>query len=151
MPCAARWGVPLFEGALAASSIHTSHKGNLMKPVLRSLAAAMALALASLTAVAQTPAAPAASAATPGVDKRQANQDRRIDQGVASGQLTRREARRLERQQAAIDRAEGKAKADGTVTTQERKRLHRMENEASRDIHHQKHDRQRRGASAPRS
>jgi len=58
------------------------------------------LALASVGALAQTAApATAASTATPRVDQRQANQDRRIDQGIASGQLTRPEARRLERQQ----------------------------------------------------
>ena len=36
-----------------------------------------------------------AQAETPVIDQRQANQDRRIDQGVASGQLNEREANRL--------------------------------------------------------
>ena len=35
-------------------------------------------------------------AETPGIDQRQANQEQRIDQGIASGQLTQREAGRLE-------------------------------------------------------
>lgn len=85
-------------------------------------------------------------AATPRVDQRQANQERRIDEGIASGTLTAAEAKRLEKEQAVINRAEDKAKADGTVTTQERKRLHRMQDRASHDIHRQKHDRQRAGS-----
>ncbi len=109
--------------------------------------ATLTLSLLSAAAFAQAASAPAA---TPGIDKRQAQQEQRIDQGVASGQLTRREAHRLEREQNAINRVEGNAKADGTVTAQERKKLHRMQGHASKDIHHQKHDAQHRaGASAP--
>jgi len=116
---------------------------------LRHLLTAAALTFAALAAHAQTNA-PAGPAATPRVDQRQANQDRRIDQGVASGELTRREARRLDRQQAAINGAESRAKADGTVTAQERRRLQRKQDLASANIARQKHDRQRRAASAPK-
>ncbi|MGE4051743.1 MAG: hypothetical protein AB7F38_11785, partial [Piscinibacter sp.] len=66
----------------------------------------------------------------------------RIDQGIASGELNKRETRRLQKEQNVIDRAENKAKADGTVTKAERRRLHKMQNHASRDIRHQKHDAQ---------
>jgi len=113
----------------------------------KTLVATAALAALSATAFAQAATAPAGTN-TPGIDKRQANQERRIDQGVAKGTLTPREARRLERQQAAIDKAENKAKADGTVTKQERRRLHQAQDGASRRIHRQKHDRQNRPASA---
>jgi hypothetical protein len=110
------------------------------------------LGLAAFAANAQTgnqTAAPAAGAAsTPRIDQRQANQERRIDQGVASGQLTRREARRLEHQQAAINRAEDRAKADGKVTAQERARLHHRQDHASANIARQKHDAQRRPQAA---
>jgi hypothetical protein len=107
--------------------------------------AATLLALATATAFAQTPAA-AGAASTPRVDARQAIQDKRIDQGVNSGQLTPRETRRLEREQRHVARAEANAKADGTVSAAERKRLHRMQNGASKDIARQKHDGQ---AAAP--
>lgn len=113
---------------------------------LKALVATVALAVASIAALAQTPAT--AGAGTPGIDQRQANQDKRIDQGVASGALTRREARRLEHEQRVIERAEHRAKADGVVTAQERRRLHAMQNRASRDIHRQKHDRQRAARAA---
>jgi hypothetical protein len=107
-----------------------------------SLAALSTLALASLSFTAQ--AQTAGPAATPGVDQRQAHQDRRIDQGVASGQLTRREAGRLNREQGRVNRAEGRAKADGKVTAAERHRLAHKQNRASRHIAGQKNDAQRR-------
>ena len=112
------------------------------------LIAAAALALTGISASAQT-AASAPGANTPRIDQRQANQEKRIDQGIASGQLNKRETRRLEREQAHINKAEDKAKADGSVTAQERKHLTKMQNHASRDIHRQKHD-QQTAAGAPK-
>lgn len=84
------------------------------------------------------------AAATPGIDKRQANQERRIQQGENSGALNEREAARLQRGEKRIERMEDKAKADGTVTAQERKRLQHAENIQSRKIYREKHDKQRR-------
>lgn len=88
------------------------------------------------------PALAFAQANTPGVDQRQANQERRIDQGVASGSLTQREANRLERGQERVDRMENRAKSDGVVTARERARLHQAQDTQSRRIATQKHDRQ---------
>ena len=81
---------------------------------------------------------------TPRVDRRERHQQRRIRQGVRSGELNRREARRLERQQARTKAQEATAKADGKVTKRERRHLNRRENRTSRHIYRQKHDRQRR-------
>ena len=81
---------------------------------------------------------------TPKVDRRERQQQRRIQHGVRSGALTRREARRLERQQAVTRAEEAAAKADGKVTRSERRRLRRRENRTSRHIYRQKHDSQRR-------
>jgi hypothetical protein len=97
--------------------------------------------LASGATFAQTPA-PKDPLATPKIDQREANQEKRIAQGEASGQLTRREARRLNRGEARIDKAEDHAAADGKVTGQERKRIAHMQRAESRDIAHEKHDRQ---------
>ena len=107
------------------------------------LATAM-LTLAGAAVSAQT-AASAPGANTPRIDQRQANQERRIDNGIASGQLSKRETRRLEKEQTVINKAEDKAKADGSVTAKERKRLTKMQNHASRDIARQKHDKQTGG------
>jgi hypothetical protein len=83
-----------------------------------------------------------AQANTPGIDQRQANQEQRIDQGIASGQLTQREANRLERGQQRVDNMENHAKADGVVTPKERARIQHAQNVESKRIYRQKHDRQ---------
>ena len=83
-----------------------------------------------------------AQANTPRVDQRQANQEQRIDQGVASGSLTQREANRLERGQQHVDNMENRAKAVGVVTRAERARLHQAQDAQSARIYRQKHDRQ---------
>ena len=83
-----------------------------------------------------------AQADTPVIDQRQANQERRIDQGVTSGQLTEREAARLNDQQDHINRMEDRAKSDGVVTNKERAKLYGAQNRASKRIAKQKHDRQ---------
>ncbi len=102
---------------------------------LTALVATLVLVLSG-SAFAQTPV-------TPRIDKREANQEKRIEQGVASGQLTAREEKRLEARETHLDNAEAKAKADGTVTTKERKRLHAMAAADSKAIRRQKHDGQR--------
>ena len=81
---------------------------------------------------------------TPRIDRREREQQKRIRQGVKSGELTRKEARRLERKEGKIRADEMIAKSDGKVTAKERRRLNHDLHRASRDIHRQKHDRQRR-------
>ena len=80
----------------------------------------------------------------PRVDERQAHQKARIQDGIASGELTRREAHGLVHQQAHIAVAERRAVADGQVAKAERARLHVMQDRASRQIARQKHDGQSR-------
>lgn len=81
---------------------------------------------------------------TPRVDERQARQERRIDQGVASGELTRRETRRLEAGQDKVERLEDRAKADGRVSLRERLRLDHAQDVQNARIAKEKHDRQER-------
>lgn len=85
-----------------------------------------------------------ASADTPVVDARQSEQHERIDQGVASGELTRREAAGLRAQQAHVRQEEREAKADGVVTRRERRHLQRELDRSSATIRDQKHDAQDR-------
>jgi len=81
--------------------------------------------------------------ATPRIDKREVRQEQRMDQGVASGQLTPREAARLQARESRVENVEARAKADGVVTGQERKHLTRLQNRDSAAIRRQKHDNQR--------
>ncbi len=82
-----------------------------------------------------------AQATTPKLDQREANQQQRINQGVASGQLTPRETVRLEKRATRLEANEQRAKADGVVTPAERRRLQREANHNSRKIYHKKHNR----------
>lgn len=84
-----------------------------------------------------------AQPATPRIDQREVNQEKRIQQGVKSGELTPRETTRLQAEQGRIQKAETMAKADGKVTPKERERIEHMQNHASRDIAREKHDGQR--------
>ena len=100
----------------------------------------IAAAATGASALAQTP--PAAPV-TPKIDQREANQQNRIDQGVASGQLNAKETARVEAREAKLNANEAQAKADGKVTRAERARLRAEANRDSRAIYRQKHDRQR--------
>ena len=60
---------------------------------------------------------------TNGVDNRQFNISQRIDEGVRSGRISQREARRLLSRERDIARQEDRFKRDGVVTPQERRQL----------------------------
>jgi hypothetical protein len=111
---------------------------------LKLILASLAL-LAGSAAFAQSPADPTSPKdplATPRVDRRQVNQERRIDQGIASGALTNKEAGRLDRRETKIQADKLAARSDGKVTRAERRKLAREQNRASAAIRRQKHDRQ---------
>lgn len=77
------------------------------------------------------------------IDRRQQSQQARIDSGVKSGELTKREAAQLQDGQRRIQRMEDQARADGKVTREERERIERAQDEQSRAIQRQSQDRQR--------
>ena len=114
-------------------------EGLIMK--IQTLIAAIALTAAG-AAFAQAPAAVKDPLATPGIDQRQANQQKRIEQGVASGQLTPKETVKLEKREGKLEADKLSAKADGTVTTAERRKLRREAKRTSRAVARQKHDAQ---------
>ncbi len=78
------------------------------------------------------------------INRRQAHQQARIYQGIASGSLTRFEASRLERQEGRIDVLEARDRRNG-LSPREHAQLERDLNRESRQIYRQKHDRQHRG------
>ena len=71
---------------------------------------------------------------------RQIKQQKRIHQGMASGELTRKEALRLEREQRRIQKTKQEALNDGELTPEERLRLERQQNRANRHIYRLKHN-----------
>ena len=96
-----------------------------------------------VAALALVAAAPAFSG-TPRMDAREQHQRARIHNGVASGELTRPETRRLAAGQVHLNRVEARTKADGVVTGRERAWMHHEANQQSRRIYRQKHDAQDR-------
>ena len=81
-----------------------------------------------------------AAFAQAGTVQRDVNQQQRIEQGLQSGQLTTREASRLENEEARVERDQSRAMKDGKLTPQEKARLDREQNQVSRDIYRDKHN-----------
>ena len=106
------------------------------------------LAISLIAATAALTALPVAADAAPwmSVNQRQANLERRIDQGVRSGQLTRREAHRLRHEFARLNRLEHYyRRTGGGLSMRERADLDRRFDRLSAQVRYQKHDYQRRG------
>jgi hypothetical protein len=84
----------------------------------------------------------AQTSSTPRTDGRQATQKARIKTGEASGQLSDKEARKLERGQKKVQRKENRAVRDGKVTSKERAGLEKAQDKQSAQITKEKNDKQ---------
>jgi hypothetical protein len=96
----------------------------------------MRIRLAAIAAglAACTIAAAASAQNTADVVQRDVNQQKRIEQGLKSGQLTTKEAGKLEGEESHLDKMESNALKDGKMTDAEKQRIERAENKVSRDI-----------------
>ena len=79
-----------------------------------------------------------------GINDRLERQEERINEGVASGELTKREAARLKYQSDVNAQKERRYRSDGVLTERERLHLHKDLTRTSHSIYHQKHDGQSR-------
>ena len=77
------------------------------------------------------------------IDRRQSNQEHRIQDGRRSGELTVLEAAKLKAEQARIAGMERRAKADGVVTRREAREIDQAQDAASRHIKQESTDNQR--------
>lgn len=75
-----------------------------------------------------------------GGERRDAWNDRRIDNGTRDGSLTRGETNRLDRGQNRVDRYQANARADGRVTPYEHGRIDQMQNNQSQRIYNARHN-----------
>ena len=82
----------------------------------------------------------AAGPATSEVVQRDVNQQQRIEQGLQSGQLSTKEAGKLETQEKRIDRVEAHDLKDGKLSPGETAQINRLENRSSAQIHQDKHN-----------
>jgi Ni/Co efflux regulator RcnB len=110
-----------------------------MKRIVLSLIAAASLASVAAPAFAQ---GPRPSDWQP-LAQRQDNIERRIDDGMRSGQLTRREARSLHNQFRGLLRLEDRYRRDG-MSRRERADLERRYDALSERVRFNKHDDERR-------
>lgn len=101
---------------------------------MKIIAAAVTVAFAALSLPAL------AQHSTPQIDQRQDRQERRIEQGVRSGELTPRETARLERGQARIRQMERQALADGRISRRERAAINREQDKQNQLIARLKHN-----------
>jgi hypothetical protein len=137
-----RSGVEL---VIEANEAQASRETMVNKTYILAALAASLLAATTVT-LADAPRRPR----DPGVNARQEHQRDRLQQGVRSGELTRRETVRLREQQRDIRQLERAYKSDGVLTGAERRDLHHEQNQASRVIYNQKHDAQERPQPWPR-
>ncbi|CAN7572934.1 hypothetical protein LJR225_004260 [Phenylobacterium sp. LjRoot225] len=108
-----------------------------MKRLLLSVAAASAVLVSLPVAASAAPWQP--------INERQANLERRIDQGVRSGDLTRPEAARLRTQYREIARLEARYRHTGDgLSAWERRDLNSRFDRLSQNIRAERHDRQDR-------
>lgn len=107
---------------------------------LRESSSSSSLSLLSLVFLAAAGTAAAQSNQTPNLDRREAQQQQRIAQGIQSGQLTPAEASRLEQREAKLNADEARAKSDGVVTKKERAHLQTEANRDSNAITRKKHN-----------
>ena len=82
---------------------------------------------------------------TPVINGRQHNQERRINNGARSGELTHNETRHLRNDERRIRSEKRFAKASGHVTPRQRTILRHQENRTSRAIYRDKHNNKVRG------
>jgi hypothetical protein len=83
--------------------------------------------------------------------ERNINQQQRIEQGLQSGQLTTREAARLEKQEGKIESMEARALHDGNVSRNEARHIDQAQDRVSRNIYQEKHDAQTGNPNSPSS
>lgn len=74
------------------------------------------------------------------VERRANRQQKRIAQGVKSGQLTPKETANLERHEAKLDKDIARAESDGKITKKEQTKLNQEENRDSKKIFRKKHN-----------
>jgi hypothetical protein len=120
-------------------SYRNSHLEDSMQ--LKNIALIAALALAPLAMYAQD-ANPTPGKNDYNINQRKVDQQKRIGNGVKSGELTAGETSHLEHQEAGINKEERgmRAQDNGHLTKQDRKTIHHQQNQESRRIYRDKHN-----------
>jgi uncharacterized protein YlxW (UPF0749 family) len=78
------------------------------------------------------------------VNTRQKNQKERTQQGVESGELTKREAKKIKHQQDKVNDYEAKLRSDGELSGKDKTKLNVAQNKSSKSIYRKKHNKRDR-------
>ena len=78
--------------------------------------------------------------------QRNVNQEKRVEAGVKSGELTNKETAKLERGQARVDRKEARAAKNGHISKAEQARIQHADNKQSDAIFDEKHNAEKQAA-----
>ena len=97
---------------------------------------AIALVVASLLATSAWAAGPAVNETT----QRDVNQQDRIEQGLQSGQLSTREAGKLEKDESHVDKLEARDEKNGSLSPKETAQINAAQNRVSKQIYNDKHN-----------
>jgi len=97
---------------------------------------AITIAVSALLAV------PALAQTTSSEVQRDVDQQQRIENGLQSGQLSTKEAAKLEKGEANIEKMESKAEANGNLGNAEKQRIQRAQNKESQEIYRDTHNAQ---------
>ena len=97
---------------------------------------AITIAVSALLAV------PALAQTTSSEVQRDVSQQQRIENGLQSGQLSTKEAAKLEKGEANIEKMESKAEANGNLGNAEKQRIQRAQNKESQEIYRDTHNAQ---------
>jgi hypothetical protein len=84
------------------------------------------------------------------IERREERQQKRIEQGIKQGQLTKDEEARLEKIEANIKSADAQFKSDGNLSKDEVKKLNDQLNDASEQIWAERHDENGKQAAVTR-
>jgi len=81
------------------------------------------------------------------IQQRKHDQQARIRQGVKSGELTKSEAKHLEKREHALKKEEREMRKEngGKLTAADRAKLNRQQNHMSKEIYKDKHNKHKRG------
>lgn len=107
---------------------------------MKRLLTASLVAMLSATGILGLASNASAGTYSPRVDRREARQQKRINNGIGSGALTPKETYRLQRQQANINAQETRFKSDGNLSRRERRVLENHQDRASKNIYRAKHN-----------
>jgi hypothetical protein len=98
------------------------------------------MGLCALAAVTLATSAFADGPRTDQVVDRDVNQQERVENGLQNGQLTTREAGKIENDEARIDRTEARDLKDGKLSPAEQARINQMQSKTSAEIYRDKHN-----------